>query len=121
MTIKSEAEIIIEEIEKGEINEEKEKTRRNIYDNYFLEMVAEHLFEHQIKMKLYHFQTKKYGAHKASDEYIEKFRSNFDRLIEIGQGIFGTLQTQKISFDFESIKDYGSVQNHLDKTVKFLR
>lgn len=38
-----------------------------------LNNVAINLLNHQIIMKLFHFQTELYGAHKASDTYLEKF------------------------------------------------
>ena len=31
------------------------------------------LLNHQIVLKLFHFQTTTYGAHKASDAYLEKY------------------------------------------------
>lgn len=35
---------------------------------------------------MFHFQTKNYGAHKASDKYPEKFAVNFDRYVEVVHG-----------------------------------
>lgn len=48
-------------------------------------------FHHQWQMKMYHFETKFYGAHKASDKYLAKFLANFDRFMEAYQGIYGTI------------------------------
>jgi len=44
-------------------------------------------FNHQIKIKMFHFHTTKYGHHKASDDYLEKFNTNFDRFMEVYFGL----------------------------------
>ena len=43
-------------------------------------------FTHQVSLKFYHFNTDKYAAHKATDEYLEKFNSNFDKFMEVLSG-----------------------------------
>ena len=70
-----------------------------------LDVLLQYLFEHQFKIKLYHFQTKNYGAHKASDKYSEKFRSNLDRLFEVAQGIFGKTGIEQVEFKFQTLDD----------------
>ena len=72
-------------------------------------------FEHQIKLKMFHFQTSNYGAHKASDKYLEKFAENFDRFMEVAQGIYNKLQTQEISLKFQLNND----ENIKDELKKF--
>jgi hypothetical protein len=37
-------------------------------------------------MKIYHWNTKSYPRHKASDEFIEKFSSNVDKFVEVFMG-----------------------------------
>ena len=51
-----------------------------------LEKILENFFEHQMSIKMLHFQTKSYGAHKSLDCYLCKFNSNFDRFMETAQG-----------------------------------
>jgi hypothetical protein len=48
--------------------------------------LLEFFFKHQLELKLYHFQTTRYGAHKASDAYIDTFGSKFDQFMEVLQG-----------------------------------
>lgn len=40
----------------------------------------------QTTMKIYHWNTKSYPRHKASDEFIEKFSSNVDKFVEVFMG-----------------------------------
>jgi hypothetical protein len=70
-------------------------------------------FLHQTTMKMLHFQTEFYGAHKAIDEYLEKFGGNFDRFMEVSQGIFGTTDLKK--FD---IKVKTQTDKSVDKNLK---
>ena len=65
-------------------------------------------FKHKIIVKMFHFQTERYGWHKASDEYLEKFCGNFDQLMEIYQGIYGQFKFNKL--------DMGSIT--LDTDIK---
>lgn len=58
-------------------------------------------FRHQLKIKMYHFQTTLYGAHKASDSYLEVFEGKLDRFMEVAQGIVGkfTISTMKLNIN----------------------
>jgi hypothetical protein len=49
------------------------------------------VFEFQIALKMYHFQTFKYAAHKTIDEYSEKLAEKMDKFFEVGQGIYGRI------------------------------
>lgn len=65
-------------------------------------------YKHQLKIKTFHFQTKIYGAHKASDWYLKKFEKNFDKFMEVAQGIeenFGKLSLQIIDVKCETLTD----------------
>ena len=42
------------------------------------------LFQYQLLLKLYHWQTKSYARHKASDELFDKFADFIDQLVEYG-------------------------------------
>jgi hypothetical protein len=77
-------------------------------------------FQHQMKLKMYHFQTKSYGGHKASDAYLEKFANTFDKFLEVAQGIFGKVQTTQFKFSFMTVDDQ-SINNELDTYIKILK
>ncbi len=60
-----------------------------------MDRLMESFFAHQIQIKLYHFQTSKYGAHKTLDCYLCKFTSNLDRFMEVAQGFLDTRVSQE--------------------------
>jgi hypothetical protein len=63
-------------------------------------------FSHQVSMKYYHFNTDKYGAHKAADEYLDKFNGNFDKFMEILSGASNKkVPVTKKSIEISSIND----------------
>lgn len=68
-------------------------TKKNNMTKEILETVCEKLFTHYIVMKMYHFQTKSYGAHKASDTYVTDFLTFQDLFMEVAQGIYGKLES----------------------------
>ncbi|ARF12235.1 hypothetical protein Klosneuvirus_4_50 [Klosneuvirus KNV1] len=63
----------------------------------FLNSLVILFFQHQIQIKMFHFQTTAYGGHKAVDSYLEKFNDNFDRFMEAGQGAFGKLTLSNVN------------------------
>ena len=77
------------------------------------------LFNHQLVMKMYHFQTKCYGAHKASDSYLETFRGNLDKLMEVAQGRFGTVNVEQFKIPVKTTND-SDIDNVLVKFCKEL-
>lgn len=77
-------------------------------------------FKHQIQLKMFHFQTKKYGAHKASDKYLDDFNTLFDKLMEVTQGIFGKVTTTNININCEMLTD-DNINEYLNKFVKTIR
>ena len=85
-----------------------------------LEVLLGTFFRHQLKIKMYHFQTGKYGAHKASDSYLETFESNLDKFMEIGQGITGKFTTKSMNLKFDTLTD-DTISAELDKFVSTLR
>ena len=56
-----------------------------------LTKVCEDMLTHHIAMKMFHFQTDSYAAHKASDTYIEEFLKFHDTFMETAQGIYGKM------------------------------
>lgn len=84
-----------------------------------MKQVLETFFEHQIIMKMYHFQTKNYGAHKASDDYLAKHLANFDKFMEVWQGFAG--KSHDRNFDIKVVtKSDKTIITHLDSTIGFL-
>lgn len=49
------------------------------------------VFEFQIALKMYHFQTLRYSTHKTVDEYSDKLANTIDKFFEVGQGIYGRI------------------------------
>jgi hypothetical protein len=85
-----------------------------------LNNVAMNLFNHQVVMKLFHFQTELYGAHKASDGYLEKFAGTMDKFLEIAQGIYGRITIKKYTLSGSSHTD-ANIVKHLEGIITLLR
>jgi len=85
-----------------------------------LNKVAMNLLNHQIIMKLFHFQTELYGAHKASDAYLEKFATTMDKFLEIAQGIYGRLTIKKFKLEGSSHTDE-NIMKHIEGIIMLLR
>jgi hypothetical protein len=85
-----------------------------------LNKLTMNLLNHQVVMKLFHFQTTLYGAHKASDSYSETFASTMDKLLEIAQGIYGKITLKKFSLMGSSHTDENIIK-HLDGIIILLR
>lgn len=60
-----------------------------------LTKVCEEMMTHHIAMKMFHFQTDSYAAHKASDTYITAFLAFHDMFMETAQGIYGKMSCEK--------------------------
>lgn len=88
-------------------------------DQQFVNDIVNLFFKHQLTIKMYHFQTKNYGAHKASDSYLEKFTANLDRFMEVAQGIVGVIDTAEINIQFTRCQD-DTIQSCLDRFGKML-
>lgn len=63
------------------------------------------LFEFQLNLKLFHFQTQYYGAHKAADWLGKQFANRMDELMEVIQGKYGRVPAMRTSIDIETIPD----------------
>jgi hypothetical protein len=85
-----------------------------------LDRCAMNLLNHQIVLKLFHFQTAQYGAHKASDAYISKFADTMDKFLEIAQGIYGKISLKKYTLSGSSHTDENIVR-HLNGMITYLR
>jgi len=95
-------------------------TNKNKNKMEVLNKLAMNLLNHQIVLKLFHFQTKLYGAHKASDTYLEKFSNTMDKFLEIAQGIYGKITIKKYMLKGSSHTDE-NITKHLDGMINLLR
>lgn len=78
--------------------------------NKNLDIILQSLFKHQLQIKMFHFQTKKFGGHKASDDYLSKFENNLDEFMEVAQGHFGKLETRTIEIAFDTLNDNNIIE-----------
>lgn len=85
-----------------------------------LNKLTMNLLNHQIVLKLFHFQTELYGAHKASDAYLEKYAQTMDKFLEIAQGIYGKITLKKYTLTGSSHTDENIIK-HLDGMITLLR
>lgn len=76
-------------------------------------------FQHQLTVKMFHFQTKKYGAHKASDEYLKTYSKNFDRFMEVWQGEAGKILDDHIKLEFNVVTD-ATIDSHLKSMINYM-
>ena len=77
-------------------------------------------FAHQIRMKMYHFQTNTYGGHKTSDSYLDGFSDKFDKFMEIAQGRFGKLSVNRVEFKVDMLNDV-TVISEMDDLIQTLK
>ena len=82
--------------------------------------LLEQFFNHRTMIKMLHFQTKMYGAHKALDVYLTKFDLQFDSFMEVSQGIFGIVEASKIKISTKMATDE-TIQSRLESFSEFLR
>jgi len=76
-------------------------------------------FEHQVKIKMFHFETTLYSGHKASDKYLKKFEKNFDKFMECLQGKTNKLNTNNININANMVKSIDDLVNYLKETVQY--
>lgn len=77
------------------------------------------MLEFQHNLKLYHFQTQYYGAHKASDWLHAVWLPVMDQFWEVYQGEFGRLPTLERSLVVRTIPD-SEIINYAKKWIAFL-
>lgn len=85
-----------------------------------LDLVVQLFYQHQIIIKTLHFQTKYYGAHKALDVHLAAFRLLADRFMEVGQGIYGTINLKEIKINTKTLTD-ASAKTYLQSFEKRLK
>ena len=74
---------------------------------------------HLIETKMFHFQCETYGKHKASDDYFNKYISNFDKFFEVVQGIYGKFAITSISINADT--DINNYVNRLKGFIKYMK
>lgn len=84
-----------------------------------LGQIMEKFFEHEMRVKMLHFQTQKYGIHKILDVYLCGFRANFDRFMEAAQGALNQrVNTQEININVRMWRDdVPKIINSLEKFI----
>ena len=86
--------------------------KKNIMKN--MEKLCVEMLKHINAMKLFHFQTRKYSAHKAVDEYYGTLQEKFDELFEAMQGKFGKLHMHILDIPSTHIPN----DNNISSSVK---
>ena len=81
-----------------------------------LDITLSKLFDMLLTIKMYHWKTSKYSAHKASDKLYESLNTNMDKFVEIWLGKNGKRMNSNINL---SIK-YISNKSNLIKKIKGL-
>lgn len=87
--------------------------------NKNLEVILTEMFSHFVTLKMYHFQTKLYGAHKTSDSYIGDFLATFDKFMEVAQGTFKTVSSKSLDIKASMVTD-ATIFDYLDTFIDFL-
>lgn len=59
------------------------KKNKKIVSSSFEKKITIEFFEIQLMVKLYHWNTKSYATHKATDEFYGKLSDNIDKFIEV--------------------------------------
>ena len=85
-----------------------------------LNKLCMNLLNHQIVLKLFHFQTTTYGAHKASDAYLAKYANNMDRFLEVVQGIYGKFTLKQYGLGGSSHTNE-NIGKHLNGMIKYFK
>ena len=73
--------------------------------NKELEKFIFDLMEIQNQIKIYHWQTKMYGKHKALDELFDELVDKVDEIAEIGMGKYDRVDATGITFTFKNFSD----------------
>lgn len=85
------------------------------------------IFEFQLAIKMYHFQTSKYSVHKTVDKYSGKLAEKMDKFFEVGQGIYGhiTINSSQIKVNNVSDNDFNyyinKFQNSIEQVEKIIQ
>jgi DNA-binding ferritin-like protein len=86
------------------------------------QQITTEFFEMLLCIKLFHWKTHNYGAHKATDEIYEKLNSHMDRFIEviIGKNEKRINMKNVKSIKLHNISDNDILKIRVDKFIKYL-
>jgi hypothetical protein len=79
------------------------------------------LYVHYLGVKTFHFQTKLYASHKASDSYISSFLSLQDKYVETLQGIVGKSEIQTLALPAINIPNDNTILQYLKAFIDAAR
>lgn len=88
--------------------------------NTTIKTILGEFFKHYIQLKMFHFQTTKYGAHKASDTYLDKFTDTYDKFMEVAQGKFGKLSINELNIEKFKVVTDDTIFNELKRFIILL-
>ena len=103
----------------NDVDELKQETNTSTEMMTKLNGLCMNLLNHQVVVKLFHFQTDTYGAHKASDAYLEKYALNMDRFLEVLQGVYGKITLKKYMITGVSHTNE-NINKHLNGVILYL-
>ena len=74
------------------------------------------------EIKLYHWQTRSYARHKATDRFLETFEPLVDRFVEAAQGIVGDTRVSNLHHPKNSLGKLNDTTAHkfLSKFRKYI-
>ena len=110
----------VESQTEGETSTKNANANTNSEKRTSINRLVMNLLNHQIVLKLFHFQTEHYGAHKASDAYLEKYANTMDKFLEVAQGIYGKVTLKKYTLSGSSHTDENIVK-HLNGIITYMR
>ena len=76
------------------------------------------MFQHRVRVKMFHFTTTHCCHHTASDWYIGKWDKRFDQFIEAYQGSHGRIQDTHICLKVDLT---GHINDHIDMMIDRLK
>jgi len=82
-------------------------------------LIVEQLFKFQLQLKLYHWQTKSFSRHKATDSLMPVLLEFIDKFIESFQGKYGRVKSP-LTIKIEKISDSNATEKLLNNFLKFL-
>jgi len=82
-------------------------------------LIVKNLFQFQFQLKLYHWQTRSFSRHKATDELTVSLLKFIDTFIESFQGKYGRVESPKL-LEFGEINDSNAMEYLLDNFLLFL-
>jgi predicted transcriptional regulator len=123
ITLKKKKKIIKEKSSKTLKKSCKYKTKY-VKDEYkdLKQQITTEFFEMLLCIKLFHWKTHNYGAHKATDEIYEKLNSHMDRFIEviIGKNEKRINMKNVKSIKLHDISDNDILKIRVEKFIKYL-